>query len=829
MKRTVSRPMDEAQRVESLLQQMTLSEKVSLLSGRDVWRTGAIERLGIPSLIMTDGPHGVRAPSVEHGRLSGPATCFPTGASMGASWDPELVHRVGEALADETLALGCDILLGPCVNIIRGPLAGRNFEAYSEDPHLAGHIGAGWVEGLQSRGVGASLKHFACNNQEADRFRGDSVVDERTLREIYLAQFEHVVKHAAPWTVMCSYNRINGEHASQNAFLLTKVLREEWGFDGVVVSDWGANHTVTDSVAAGLDIEMPGPAKYYGRLLTEAVEHWQIDEAVVHEAARRVLRMVVRSGRMDTPRPTGKINTKQHAALARELAESSITLLKNDRGVLPLDPRTLRSLAVIGPNALEPRIGGGGSSYVTPPYRVGPLTALTDRLGKRVTVEFADGCDNTPHIPILSMAYVTTPDGSSPGLLGEFFPGDSLRGQPVARRTYLEGNLWGFAPPEGLDRNAFSLRLSGRLSVPVGRSYRLAVTHCHVVRVYLDGRKVIDSHTPVPAPEHPFHVPEAIVDLEAGRVYDLRIEFVKTPHHEINAMQIRLATAAREDESARIAAAADLAARCDAAVLFVGMPEGWETEGWDRPNMRMPGPQDALISAVAAANPRTVVVIHAGSPVPMPWIDDVPSVLWAFYPGQEAGNALANILLGDVSPSGRMPFTLPRRIEDTPSYGNFGAGRQVLYGEGVFVGYRHYDYRAIEPLFPFGHGLSYTTFRYGPLRAPRRVTAGKPIRASVTVTNTGSRTGSEVVQLYVRDVEASLPRPPKELKAFRKVSLDAGETATVEFELDDRALAFWDTASGQWRIEPGEFELLAGASAADIRSRKKLHVTGERR
>ena len=362
------------QQIESLLRQLTLKEKVALLSGKDVWNTVPIDRLGIPSLTMTDGPHGVRASVPEGGRVARPTSAFPTGVAVAASWDPELVEEVGAALAEETLGMGCDILLGPCVNIVRHPLAGRNFESYGEDPFLSGRIGTAYVKGVQGKGVGTSLKHFACNNQETERNRGSSVVDERTLREIYLAQFETIVKEAHPWTVMCSYNRLNGAYASQNGYLLNDILKGEWNYDGAVISDWGANHTIFESIAGGLDLEMPGPAKYYGSLLVEAVNNWQVPEAAIDQAVRRLLRLLAQVGKLgpaaDAGRGAGSVNTLVHQKLARRLAEQSITLLKNDGDLLPLSPQSMQSLAVIGLNATQVTISGGGSSMVTSPYTV---------------------------------------------------------------------------------------------------------------------------------------------------------------------------------------------------------------------------------------------------------------------------------------------------------------------------------------------------------------------------------------------------------------------------------------------------------------------------
>lgn len=663
-------------KVEEILKKLTLKEKVSLLSGKDPWQTAPVERLGIPSLVMTDGPHGVRTDQSAPERMMSPATALPTGVSIASTWNLELVERVGAALAEETLALGCDVLLGPCVNIVRHPLAGRNFEAYSEDPFVAGKTGTAWVKGLQGKGVGASLKHYACNNQEYERFRGNSVVDERTLREIYLPHFEMVVREAEPWTVMCAYNRVNGVYASENHYLLTEILRDEWGFDGVVVSDWGANHTTVESIEGGLDLEMPGPAKYYGRLLVDAVNIYQVEQASVDEAVRRVLRLLIRAGRLDGKERAGTVNTPEHQVLARELAEEAITLLKNEGSLLPLKPGSLRSIAVIGPNAAEMQISGGGSSRVKPPYVVSPLEALRSKLDGKVEILHARGCG------------------------------------------------------------------------------------------YEDG----------------------------------------------------------EGQQGLIGEAVEQAKRADAVLLFAGMPENFETEGRDRPHMRLPGGQDELIRQAAEANRNIAVVLNCGAPVEMPWIDEVQAVVQMYYPGMEGGNAIAKILLGEVNPSGKLTVTYPKRLEDTPAYLNYPGGRDVIYGEEIFTGYRYYEKRGIEPLFPFGHGLSYTVFEYGEVQAPEKVKTGETMRIGIEIKNTGDCAGKEVVQVYVRDIESSVPRPVKELKGYEKVALSPGESAFVTFDLDGRSFAFYDTEKRSWVVEPGEYEVLVGSSSKDIRSMARIEV-----
>ncbi len=813
------------QRVQDLLSRLTLKEKVSLLSGKDHWRTMPIERLGIPSLVMTDGPHGVRSEPAE-GRMAGPATYFPSGVSMAASWNPELIERVGVALAEETRAMGCDILLGPCVNIVRTPLAGRNFESYSEDPYLAGRTGAAWVKGLQSRGVGASLKHYACNNQEFERHRGSSEVDERTLREIYLAQFETIVKEANPWTVMCSYNRINGVYASQHHYLLNEILKGEWGYEGVVVSDWGANHTIFESVAGGLDLEMPGPAKYYGQLLVEAVRNWQIEESAIDEAARRVLRMVVKSGRMDDPAtiPAGSVNTPAHQALARELAEEAITLLKNEGSILPLNKRQLKSVAVIGPNAAEPWVAGGGSSFVTPPYGVSPLEGLKARLGGRIEIGYEPGCDNHVEPPAIKPDYLTPATGQGHGLWGEYFDNTDRSGEPAATRVDTKLDFWWLRPGEKVSEHRFSVRWTGKLTAPADGRHVLQLVSSGNARLYLDGRLLAEVKPKRQTFDWPVSEAETYVDLSAGKEYDLRVEYVRHADVDWNTVSLRFGYAPRPEDDDRLARAVALAQKSDVAIIFAGMPTGYESEGRDRPDMDLPGPQDELIRAVAQANPNTIVVLNAGAPVTMPWIDDVPAVLEAYYPGMEGGNAIARVLLGEVNPSGKLPVTFPKRYEDNPTYGNYPGARRVYYGEGIFVGYRYYDHRGVEPLFPFGFGLSYTTFAYSGLRVPKTAKIGKPVRVSVRVKNTGERAGKEVVQLYVSDKVSSLPRPPKELKGFAKVALRPGESQTVEFVLDERAFAFYDPDKRRWVVEPGEFEILVGSSSRDIRARATISM-----
>ncbi len=811
---------DIQQRVEALLAKMTLREKVSLLSGLDVWHTMPIEHLGIPSITMTDGPHGVRSSISEFGRPAGPTTSFPTGVSLAATWNPALVEKVGEALAEETRGMDCEILLGPCVNIVRHPLAGRNFEAYSEDPFVAGKIGTAWVKGLQSKKVGASLKHYALNNQEIERFRGSSEVDERTMREIYLPQFEMVVKNAQPWTVMCSYNRINGIYASENGYLLNDILRDEWGFQGTVVSDWGANHSIVDSVANGLDIEMPGPAKYYGGLLVDAVNTWQIDEEVVNEAARRVLALVVKSGKLDKDQIPGSVNAPATQALAREVAAESITLLKNQGGLLPLSTAKLSTLAVIGPSADQGNIGGGGSSFVDPPRRVSPLQGLRSLLGKEVEIVYEQGCDNAVNPPVLSEGLLTA-DGK-PGFAVEYFNNPTLSGKSCGSDVMpkLDFWLWGNVfPNPGITQPNYSARGSAALSVPTSGHYTFNLSHTGHFRLILEGKTLIDHVSPsVDEGGWDKMLASAEVVLEAGKTYPITVEFMRTGQDHYTQIRLAFSRAYQPGEDDRLERAVAAAAKADAALVFVGLPEGFESEGGDRPHMRLTGRQDELVRAVAQANPRTVVVVFAGSPVEMPWTDQVPALLEAYYPGQEGGFAVTDVLFGEVNPSGKLTVTFPKRLEDTPAYINYPGGKTVTYGEGIFVGYRYYEKKDVQPLFPFGHGLSYTTFEYSGLSAPAKAAIGDSVQVSLTVKNTGQRAGKEVVQIYVADRKSSLVRPLKELKDFAKVDLAPGEAQQITLTLDFRSFAFYDPHKSQWVVEPGEFDLLVGSSSQDIRA-----------
>ena len=646
-------PLD--QRIEALVNQLTLKEKVALLSGLDIWRTVPVERLGIPSITMTDGPHGVRASRREAARPSGSTTAFPTGVSMASTWNPALIEKAAAALAEETRGMGCDVLLGPCVNIVRHPLAGRNFEAYAEDPYLAGRIGTAWVKGLQSQGVAASLKHFACNNQEIERFRGNSVVDERTLREIYLPQFETVVKEAKPWTVMCSYNRINGTYASQHNYLLNDILRDEWGFDGLVMSDWMANHTIFESVQGGLDLEMPGPAKYYGQLLEDAVNNWQIEESTIDEAVRRVLKLIIRTGKLDGKQAAGSVNTIEHQQLARDVAAEAMVLLKNDNAVLPIKPGAIQTVAAIGPSAIGWQISGGGSSRVDPPHVIDPVTALKAKIGDQIEIVYAEGCDNFVELPTMRGDFKV-----------EFFDNPRLEGEPAATRAEktVSGGWWFATPDPAVKSMQYAVRWSQTLNVAQSGRYAFGVGCSAEAQVFIDGRLIVANSQP-----------DVFVDLEAGKDYAFKAEMKKADDLVFGHMRVGMAY--RPDPDNRIQQAVELAARSDVAIVYAGYPENFETEGVDRPTLDLTGEQNALIAAVAQANPKTIVVLNVGSPVAMPWAKDVAAIVLAYYPGMDGAISLANILCGEVNPSGKLTVTYPHALKDTPAFNNYPGQRDV--------------------------------------------------------------------------------------------------------------------------------------------------------
>ena len=814
--------MTTEERIEALIKQMSLDEKVSMCVGVDNWRTQRIERLGIPALRMTDGPHGARTVSDDTPGLTYPATCFPTGSALAATWNPELMEEVGRALAVETKERGSQVLLGPAVNIHRHPLNGRNFEYYSEDPHLAGRMAVAWIQGLQSENIGASLKHFACNNSEYERLTMSSEVDERALHEIYYPAFKAAVTEAQPWTVMSSYNRINGVSSAHNKPMLTDMLKNEWGFTGFLVSDWGGVYDRLAAANAGCDVEMPFKGMFQREQILAGVRSGAISESIIDDKVRRVLRILFRAGLFDAKAPA-KVSFPKispYRDLARQAACEAMALLKNNGSLLPLDARSLKSVAVIGPAAALPLIQGGGSACVTPYHAVTALDGIKQRCGSGIKVGYEPGCAIDGAYPPLQTE-----------LTAEYFDNPAFSGAPVAMRTAKGIELSkATLPVADLANQDFSVRWTGAFVARHAGVYRFSLSSLGSSRIRLDGKTIVDNWAPsfpttFNPPMPPLTLKTGAVRLQAGDKVALTVEFSRNdePDYRLNAG----CAGPLQDPLGR---AVELAAASDVAIVCIGLPDRYESEGYDRPDMELTGDQATLIKRVAAANKRTVVVVMTGSPITMnDWIGRTPAVLQAWYAGQESGDAIAAILFGDVSPSGKLPMTMPRRLEDTPAYVNYpGENDKVRYGESIFVGYRYYDKTGVAPLFPFGHGLSYTQFAYGELRlSTKRLAGGETLTASVDLTNTGKLAGKEVVQLYVGDPVCTHTRPPRELKAFKKIELAPGQTQTVTFTLTEQDLSFYDPVRKAWVAEQGAFTVMVGSSSRDLRAKASFTFKGQ--
>ena len=812
------------ERLDQLINQLTLEEKVAMMAGADVWRTVAVPRLGIPALKMTDGPNGARGDAFRGGTT---AAVFPVGILLAQTWNTALVEQIGAAIAEEAKTKGALLLLAPTVNIHRSPLGGRNFESYSEDPFLAACMAVAYIDGVQSRGVGAMVKHYVGNEQEDERYSMSSEVDERTLREIYFPPFKAAVRVAHVWSIMASYNRVNGVFVSEDPYLLG-IPRLEWGWDGPIVSDWvWSVKSTAASVNAGLDLEMPGPGIWRGEKLLAAVQNGEVPPSKLDESIRRLLHLLVKAGKFEHPEepPEKAVDLPEHRALIRRAAGEGIVLLRNARSVLPLQSAALRTIAIIGPNAKEARIMGGGSSEVNAHYRISPYTGITAKLGSGVTVGFEQGCTIHRLLPLADSArFLAGRAGTAAGLQVDYFNAPAPTGAPAASAVYtgLAEFVWYGELPAGINSQDFSARLTGRFVSDSAGSTQFSLISVGPCRMSIDGKQVLNQWDDWrPGEQNNYFAMGSdeqlcTVEIAAGREYLIEIDYRVSEKFPFRVLRLGLLDPLPADMIGR---AVRLAAESELALVFAGMTGEWDSEGFDRPDLELPGAQNELIERVAAANPNTVVVLNTGSAITMPWLEQVAAVLQVNYPGQEAGNAIADVLFGDVNPSGKLTQTYPVRLEDTPSFGNFPSENgRTLYGERIFVGYRHYDTRKVEPLFPFGYGLSYTTFAYENLRlSAGTLRAGETLTVSLDLVNTGPRAGQEVVQVYVHDREARLARPEKELKAFAKVALEPGERATVTLPLPRESFAFFDDAKRRWVAEAGTFDVLVGASSRDIR------------
>ncbi|KAK6363017.1 hypothetical protein TWF730_000466 [Orbilia blumenaviensis] len=811
--------------LKSLVSSLTDEKKVLLLSGKDFWRTQPLPELNVGSLKTTDGPNGARGEFFTDGT---PAALFPCGISLAATWNIDLLHQVGSTLAKEAKAKQAQVLLAPTVCLHRSPLGGRNFESFSEDPLLTGKIAAAYINGLQGGGVAATIKHFVANEQETLRMQINSVVEERALREIYLKPFEIAIRDADPWALMSSYNLINGLHADMNPFTLRKVLRDEWKYKGAVISDWGGTNSTVESVKAGCDLEMPGPAKLRGKLLKAALDRGDVLIEEIDESVERILRLLHRTGRFEAPvdEPGEKtLDTDETRKLIRKVGVEGITLLKNDHEALPLGPE-VKKIALIGPNVRRAIAGGGGSASLKPYYNTTPYDGITATSGREII--FAQGAQIDKWLPLASNI-CKTPSGH-PGVVLEFFEGDGFGEVPliVQTRTKTDLFLWDSAPVEVLP--AYSFRVKAAIVPETTGEHQFGFQSVGPGRLFVNKQLLIDNWNWTEAGEAMFEASVEVVKsvhLTAGVPVEILVESTNEARpigkpgasaHGYGGCRIGYRESPTVD---LIQEAVDAATKADAAIVIVGLDAEWESEGYDRQTMDLPkdGSQDRLISAIAKANKRTIVVNQSGSPVTMPWVDEVPAILQAWYQGQEAGNALVDILFGIESPSGKLPVTFPKRLEDNPAYHNWpGENKKVIYGEGIYIGYRHYERIALNVLFPFGHGLSYTKFKYGEVKISGTVlNHSNSLVVAVAVTNKGRVNGQETVQLYIRDIKSNLPRPTKELQGFAKLSLAPGETKVANISIDKHSVGYYDVSTPGWVAEAGEFEAVIGSSSQDIR------------
>ena len=799
---------------------LSLEQKVRLLTGADFWALYDEPEAGLRRVVLSDGPAGVRGGSWDERDSS---ANVPSGTALAATWDPGRLEAVGGLLAREARRKGVDVLLAPTVNLHRTPYAGRCFECFSEDPLLTARIGAAYVRGLQRSGVGATVKHFVGNDSETQRMTVDVRIDERTLRELYLAPFEAIVRQAGPWAVMASYNRVNGSSMTQSP-MLRDVLRGEWGYDGLVMSDWTAARSTEDTAGAALDLAMPGPASRYGPwgdALVEAVRKGKVDQALIDDKVLRILRLAARVGALEDGPPARALAAPgpDSVAVATELRAAAVAgfvLARND-GLLPLSRSRLRQLAVIGPNAEVARTVGGGSATVFPPYTVSPLDGLR---AAGLHVAHAPGVSAQLRAPQARAPWLLRPDRSGPGAELRFFA-DS--GEPTGSELRDGGTfIWlGGFTPAGVTEPVARLEIRCVIRATVAGTYRLGVSGLGRYRLTVDGAEVFDATLSVPENADVAEVmmapPQQLAPVELAAGQSVTAVFEHDVHSSPFAgfgtlVQLNLEPPhGTEDEE--IAVAATLAAASDVAVVVVGTTAEVESEGFDRTSLSLPGRQDELVRRVIAANPRTVVVVNSGAPVLLPWAQDAAAVLLSWFGGQEAGNALADVLLGDAEPGGRLPMTWPVSEEGLPS--TRPADGVLDYREGLFIGYRAFDRDGREPLFPFGHGTGYTSWAYDSMTvADGPANTGGGVAACVQVRNTGPRRGREVVQVYASRPDSAVERPAKWLAGFAGVDADPGETVEVGILIPERVFQHWSDAG--WVLEPGAFTLSAGPSSASL-------------
>ena len=810
-------------KLKKVISNLSLEQKVSLLSGFDNWHTPDIKKYGIPKIKMSDGPNGVRGDS----STKQSSACFPSPILLGATWNEKLIKKIGSATGEEALFKDVDVLLAPTINLHRHPLGGRHFECYSEDPILTSKIACAYVSGVQSKGVAACLKHFAGNDTEYERHLVSSNIDEKTLRELYLYPFEMGVKKAKAKVVMSAYNKVNNIYCSSHDELINKILKKEWKFDGYVVSDWGAALETVENANGGLDLEMPGPAKTWGKNLVDAVKAGLVEEKKIDEKVKRILTVAKFTDRFNRKRISERsIDKKSHRKLIKKTAIEGMVLLKNE-DVLPLDRNKISNIALIGPNVKDSQIIGGGSAGLNPHYEIHPLEGVSNFLkDEKVKIHYAKGCHVDKYLPAFEKDICYVQGKKEKGFEVEFFRGKNFDGEPIERKVLNGNRFWalqGFAR-EFLDekeRPELSVKFSTTYKPSISGEFEFEVFSIGLSRIKINGKELVDNWSSQKKGEAFFGFACAPkrnkIKLTKGKEYLVEVEY------EFEGRFPAIQFGCRPpDPKNLLEEAVKIAKQSDAVVLVVGTNSDWETEGNDRKGLGLPSDQDVLIKKVLAANKNSVLVLNTGSPVSMPWIKSCPAILQTWFPGQEFGNALAEILFGKESPSGKLPTTYPKKLSDTPAYSCYpGKNLQMDYKEKLLVGYKWYEKKKIEPLFPFGHGLSYSKFE---LKKVSLLKKKHEIKIKVKLKNIGNFSTFETVQCYLERKAVKADTPKKKLVDFKKLKVTKDKSKKLTLKVSKRDLSEWDVKKSKWEISRGDYVIHVGTSVRDISITEEIKI-----
>ncbi|KAL4874730.1 glycoside hydrolase superfamily [Aspergillus karnatakaensis] len=817
--------------VEKTIQELRLGEKIDLVSGIDFWHTASVPRLNIPSLRFSDGPNGVRGTRFFNGV---PAACFPCATALGASWDVELLHKVGQLMGEEAIAKGSHVILGPTINTQRSPLGGRGFESFAEDGVLSGHLAGHYSRGVQDKGVAACLKHFVANDQEHERLAVDAIVTDRALREIYLLPFHHALRICKTAAIMTAYNKVNGTHVSENKKILQDILRGEWNWSGLVMSDWFGTYSTSEAIIAGLDIEMPGKTRWRGGTLAHAVSSNKVHEFILDDRVRNVLNLVNYVEPLGIPENAEEkvLNRPEDQALLRRAAAEGVVLLKNDDNILPFKKE--KSIAVIGPNAKIAAYCGGGSASLDAYYTVTPFDAVAAQ--SEGEVQFSQGAYSHKDLPLIGHL-LKTDDGKTGFKFRVYDEPATSNKRELLHELHLvqsQGFLMDYRHPK-IKSFLYYVDMEGFFTPEEDGIYDFGVVVVGTAKLLVDGELVVDNTKNQRLGSAFFGngtiEEQGSKELKAGQTYKITLQFGTAPTSDIDTRGVvifgpggfRFGAARRTTQDELISKAVELASKADQVVVFAGLTSEWETEGYDRPDMDLPPGTDDLISRVLDANPNAAIVIQSGTPVTMPWASKAKSLVQAWFGGNECGNGIADVLYGNVNPSGKLPLSFPVRLQDNPSYLNFRSERgRTLYGEDIYVGYRYYEKVNVPTLFPFGYGLSYTSFSREDLTLTTtpeqpKLADGEPITATVSVTNTGKVAGAETVQLWVLPPPTEVNRPVRELKGFAKVRLEPGETKKVEIVVEKKlATSWWDEKREAWASEKGVYEVHVTGTGEDV-------------